>query len=309
MNENRKPKQIVYGNFKGGTGKTNVLFNTGAMLAKDKTNEKGEVIEKGAKVLMIDLDPQSNLTSYFNISASSDYSNSDPDNLYGANILNIFDTNRIQMDIDVLGRQLTLEEIVRKDNFDELPNLHILPGHMDLNFVARALLLFNPGEEGMNRTNRILYDFLHSEANEDFYNSYDYVLIDTNPYVDLLAINGMYGGATTVVVSDVGTYSLRGIDMFNKCQSVYLNLDMNEIHYSGIILNKAEPHTISTQNALELAEYKYGDKLFKTYLRKTTKVNDAEQMHLPICLCYPENTPINKQFAQLIAEMKMKGVL
>ena len=292
-------KQIVFGNFKGGTGKTSVLFNIGALLAKDY----------GKKVLMIDVDPQANLTSYFNISANMPYTGYDNGYPEGMNILNIFDAGRIKTDLHYLGRRYMLDELVYANVFPEIENLDILPGHMDLNFSADALLRFAQGEDGYERANRILYDFLHAPENIDKTNEYDYIFIDTNPYINVLAVNAMYGGASTIAVSDVGTYSLRGVDMFNKCQVVYLNLDPREVHYSAVILNQVEMRTIATQNAIFLAEQRFGDKLVRSYIPKTTLLKDAEQSHKPVCLYYKPGDKLYDSFTKLVNELISKGVL
>lgn len=156
-------KSIAFFNNKGGVGKTTLLCNLGAFLAK----------EHGIKILVIDGDPQSNATAYL----------LPEDKL---ECIYLSDSGGLDGFYDSIARGLgftqVLPEIYRSDRF----SLDVLPGHP--NFAAREDLLSRDWSEGLigyARGLQTTFNFKHllNLVSDD----YDFVLIDMGP--SLGAIN------------------------------------------------------------------------------------------------------------------------
>ena len=98
-------KKISVFNIKGGVAKTTSTANFGACLE-----------EKGDRVLLVDLDPQSNLTKLFKAYSMEDVSIADV----------------------LLNKNLDIEKVIKKTDFE---NIDILPSNVTLAFAERKILL------------------------------------------------------------------------------------------------------------------------------------------------------------------------
>ena len=93
-------KSIAFGTLKGGTGKTTSCFNLAGALALNPDN----------KILLIDGDPQCNLTNDIGIDCSDMERN---------NIRTIFENKKIEP-----------SELIIQNTLDELPNIDIIPSNI-----------------------------------------------------------------------------------------------------------------------------------------------------------------------------------
>ena len=98
-------KKISIFNIKGGVAKTTSTANFGACLK-----------ERGNKVLLVDLDPQSNLTKLFKAYSMED-----------ASVADI-----------LLDKNLNIKNVIKKTDFD---NIDIIPSNVTLAFAERKILL------------------------------------------------------------------------------------------------------------------------------------------------------------------------
>lgn len=166
-------KQIAVGTLKGGTGKTMVLFNLAGILAETK------------KVLVIDVDPQSNF---------SDTAGIDVTDQYGMSIRHIFE-----------NPQIDPRKVIVYGPVEGLPKLDVIPSHIlltetEMNLAAKA------GRE------LILAHYI--EDNMDVFGEYDYILYDTNPSMGIVNQNAFLAADDIIIVSDIGRKSKVGTDLF-----------------------------------------------------------------------------------------------
>ena len=155
-------KQIALFNHKGGVGKTTMTFNLGWMLA-----------EKGKKVIVVDCDPQCNLTGMvLGFKDAEDF-----DSMYASNAV----TNIQDGLSPAFESRPILIEAVECASIKEQPNMHLLPGHIGLAEyevtlgVAQAL-------SGSLVTLQNLPGALHHLLSKtaEKYNA-DFVLVDMSP--------------------------------------------------------------------------------------------------------------------------------
>ena len=145
---------IIYAlaNQKGGVGKTTTAINLGAYLAF-----------LGQRVLLIDIDPQSNATSSLGI-----------------------DKRAVALSTyDLLVREIPLDSIKQSS------------GNVRLDLVPSSPALAGATVELVNLSQR---EYRLRQALETLDQQYDYVLIDCPPSLGLLTVNGLTAAADGVII-------------------------------------------------------------------------------------------------------------
>ena len=183
-----RPKKIVFCNNKGGVGKTTLVFHTGVELAK-----------KGFKTVLIDLDPQCNLT--LQTMGHTFYE----DNLFSGQTKTIFDV--LKKKIDGTG---DIESTIKP--VQVRPNLYILPGDIQLSLFENLLLNgYNEAAAGTPRgySDTSAIDRYLTEIGAE--EKVDIFLIDTSPSLGVLNRIIFLGAEYFVVPITPDSYSLQGV--------------------------------------------------------------------------------------------------
>jgi chromosome partitioning protein len=162
-------KIITIAALKGGVGKTNFTFNLAGYLS----------IKENKKILLIDLDPQGNLTQCLQ--------------------LDIFEPLAMNM---FINQEKNIKELILKT---EINNLDIIPTNIGMSSLE--VKLFNE----ISRETKLMK---YINKNKDYLsNKYDYILIDTNPSLNITNINAYAVADSIILVSDNSVHSLRALDI------------------------------------------------------------------------------------------------
>ena len=168
-----KVKVITVANQKGGVGKTTTTISIADALAS-----------RGARVLLLDLDPQGSLTSYLQL---------DPDQVENT-AYNLFDD----------GPEL----IPRESGFE---NLYIAPASVALaNLEKRAQTLKGKG--------LVVKEWLGRQQGK-----YDYAVLDTPPALGMLMINALAACDLLVVPVQTDHLALKGLERMIKVLEMLSN--------------------------------------------------------------------------------------
>jgi chromosome partitioning protein len=167
-------KCIAFAHHKGGTGKTTSCINVA-----------GELVKRGKKVLIVDMDPQASATSGLRINKK--YL---PFSLYDA----LFDRCHGE-------GKMRLRDIIISTEID---NLHLAPAELDLAGLLVGM------QDGKNVTHIL------DKALDDVRGLYDYILIDTPPSYTFLLINAIVAADSIVLPLDTGYFSMDSIETFNQ---------------------------------------------------------------------------------------------
>lgn len=219
-------------NQKGGVAKTTTTANVGACLAA-----------KGHRVLLVDLDPQANLT----LGMRREW-----DGLpYGLPDV-LLDTERAP-----------LSGIIRKVGAAEL---YIAPGHIEM---ARCEALLLPLVDSAYRLRQALRD-------PRVANQYDWVLLDCPPSLGRLTQNALVASTHLLVPTEAKFYSFAGIDTLNKMvAAMRTNLNI-QAELLGVLITMFERGTRMHRMVAEEIRERFGGMVLDTVIHKNVKISEAE---------------------------------
>lgn len=211
-------------NQKGGVAKTTTTLNLGVALA-----------EQGLRVLLVDLDPQGNLTMSQGLNP---------------------DTIEKSM-FDVLVHRMPIQEVIAKREVD------IAVSSIDLAGAELALSAQIGRERALEK------------ALAPVRADYDYILMDTPPSLGLLTINAFVAATGVIVPVQTEYLSLRGlVQLENTLTMVRENLNP-DVHIVGILPTMYDKRQTHSREADEILRESFGDLVFNTRIRKTIRFAEA----------------------------------
>ena len=174
-------------NQKGGVGKTTTTINLGTAMAAC-----------GANVLIIDMDPQGNLSTGMGVEK----------------------VKREKGVYNILIDNLSINDAVIKT---EIPNLNLIPSNDDLLGIDIEL---------SNESDRVMR---LKKALEDL-NSYDYILLDCPPSLSLLTLNALVASTGALVPLQAEFYALEGLSQLLKTIEDIKNSVNHNLMLEGVII-------------------------------------------------------------------------
>jgi len=217
-------KVIAFANQKGGVAKTTTTLNLGVAFA-----------EQGHKVLLIDLDPQGNLTMSQGLN---------PD---------VIERSMF----DVLVHKVPIQDVIEKREVD------IAVSSIDLAGAELALSSMIGRERALDKA--LL------PVRED----YDYILIDTPPSLGLLTINALVASDGVIVPVQCEYLSLRGlVQLENTLTMIRENLNP-KVAIQGILPTMYDKRLLHSKEAVEILRENFGDLVLNTKIRKTVRYAEA----------------------------------
>jgi chromosome partitioning protein len=218
------PRVISFANQKGGVAKTTTTLNLGVAFS-----------EHGLKVLLVDLDPQGNLTMSQGLN---------PDSIERSMF-------------DVLVHRLPIQEVIHHTEVD------LAVSSIDLAGAELALSSMIGRERALEK------------ALAEAKNAYDYVLIDTPPSLGLLTINALVASTGVIVPVQCEYLSLRGlVQLENTLSMIRENLNPH-VEIEGILPTMYDSRTLHSREAVEILQENFGDLVFETKIRKTVRYAEA----------------------------------
>ena len=215
---------IVFANQKGGVAKTTTTLNLAVAFK-----------EQGFRVLVIDLDPQGNLTMSQGMN---------PDAIERSMF-------------DVLVHRLPISEIIHPAEID------VAVSSIDLAGAELALSSMIGRERALEK------------ALVEVRDSYDFIMVDTPPSLGLLTINAFVAATGVIVPVQCEYLSLRGlVQLENTLAMVRENLNP-DVKIEGILPTMFDRRTLHSREAVEILEENFGDLVFKTRIRKTIRYAEA----------------------------------
>ncbi len=225
-------------NQKGGVGKTTTVVNIGVYLAR-----------LGRKVLLVDLDPQANLTSSLGVAVPSERKS----DITGRG-------NNARTIYDVLMGKHTPAEVFLSTNIE---NLYVLPSGIELSGAEVEMVTM------MSREN-VLKTALHKVTDE-----YDFVIIDCPPSLGLLTINALVAADKILVPIQCEYFALEGLgQLMNTIKLVKSNLNPS-LEIGGVILTMFDTRTNLSRAVADEVKSFFGDTVFNTIIPRNIRLSEA----------------------------------
>lgn len=220
-------KTIVALGFKGGTGKTTVSLHLGAALA----------LFYGKRVLLLDFDPQANLSQGLG-----------------------FDPDSKDTMVPVLQKYKTLKEVVFQT---KISNLSIVKANTYLDQVENSLELCNDPLSVLRL----------KKALENVQQDYDYCFIDVPPSLGWLCKSASFASDYIIINSVPEPYSILAMSRLH--QYIKAIKEENDIKLLGIVLSKWSNRTLLSKDSVDTLENSFPEGLFNTKIRTDMSVNNA----------------------------------
>ena len=232
-----KCKVIAITNQKGGVGKTTTTFNLGVALAK-----------QGKKVLVVDVDPQSNLTTY------AGWYNENDDLKYTLS--------------DLMEQSMNDEEIkTRECILHHKENVDLIPSSLNLSALENSLAYAMSREYTLRNCLSSIKD------------DYDYILLDCQPSLGMLTINALASANSVIIPVQSQYFALRGMtDLFKIINKVRRQINPT-LKIDGALLTLVDRRTNLSKEIEKQIKENYGSilKLYDTQIPIAIKTAESTQ--------------------------------
>ena len=218
-------------NQKGGVGKTTSAVNLTAALHA-----------KGARVLLVDFDPQANASSGMGVSRRSRYTSYDV----------------------IINGVPASQAIVQTQWGDVLPSSSALAGG------------------GVELADLEQREYVLKKALEPVAERYDYVFIDCPPSLELLTLNGLCAAEQILIPVQCEYYALEGLsDLMSTMRAVKRRLNPT-LTVFGVLLTMFDGRTnFSSQVAQEVRRF-FPGRVYRTAIPRNVRLAEAPSHGVPI---------------------------
>ena len=254
---------ITVSNQKGGVGKTTTTVNLAAALARS-----------GARVLVIDLDPQGNASTALGVEHRAD-----TPSVY-----------------DVVVGDSPLAEVVQKS--PEFEELYCVPATIHLAGAEIELVSLVAREQRL----RTALDAFLASSDEPFH----YVFIDCPPSLGLLTINAFVAAREVLIPIQCEYYALEGLSqLLNSIQLIERHLNP-QLRVSTILLTMYDSRTnLANQVVSDVREH-FPEQVLDTLIPRSVRISEAPSYGQSV-ISYDEGSPGSLSYLEAAAEIARRG--
>ncbi len=233
----RGPRIIAIANQKGGVGKTTTAINLGAALA-----------EVGARILLIDLDPQGNASTGLGLPPSA----------------------RRYTTYDLILDEASLDEVIHET---KTPNLWIAPSTTDLSSADIELV-------ANEKRSFLLYDALRQPEMDKF--AFDFILIDCPPSLSLLTVNAMVAAHSILVPLQSEFFALEGLSQLMLTVREVRQSANPKLRIEGVVLTMFDGRNNLSHMVAKDARETLGEMVFDTIVPRNVRVSEAPSFAMSV---------------------------
>ena len=255
---------IAIANQKGGVGKTTTTFNLGVALAQE-----------GKRVLLVDADPQGDLTTYMGVH--------DTDNI---------PTLASLMECYIQDRNIDTDSAIihHKENID------LLPTNLDLSAMEISLVT------AMSR------EYTIKNCLSSIKDKYDYILIDCMPSLGMITINALASADKVVIPVQTQFLAAKGMGHLLKTVAKVKRSINPNLKIGGILLTLVDKRTKLSKETKQLLEENYGNivKIYNTQIPSAVKVAESTSSGKSI-FSYDKNSKVTSAYKEFGKEILTDG--
>ncbi len=253
---------------KGGSGKTTTTINLAAAFKR-----------LGKRVLVIDADPQANLTNALGIMHEPE-----------PNIYHLLKAASNEGAVDV-----------QKAIIQTQTGLDLLPASLEL-AAAEMELVSVYGREHLLAH---IVGLLMAHPDKSGRGSYDYVLIDCPPSIGILTVNALVASDWVLMPMQPEFLPLKGLRSFLRSMNVIKQRLNRRLDLLGIVLSRYDDRKLMNRDIRKTLESEFGKKVFETKIRSNISVAKAQERGLDI-FSFDEKSNAAVDYMKLAEEFLMK---
>ena len=259
--QDNKCKVIAITNQKGGVGKTTTTFNLGVALAK-----------QGKKVLIVDVDPQSNLTTY----------------------AGWYNEEELKYTLsDLMEQSMNDEELKTKESIlHHNEGVDLIPSSLNLSALENSLAYAMSREYTLRNCLSVVK------------NDYDYILLDCQPSLGMLTINALASADSVLIPVQSEYFALRGMtDLFKIINKVRRQINPT-LKIDGAFLTLVDKRTNLDKEVRQEIDENYGKfiKIYDTEIPRAVKTAEATIQGTSV-FEYDKKGTVAKAYENLVKEV------
>jgi chromosome partitioning protein len=239
-------------NQKGGVGKTTTAVNLGACLA-----------ERGASVLLVDLDPQGNASTGVGVDRSSVKNGT----------------------YEILGGTPWNEAVVQTD----VPGLDVVPSTIDLAGAEVELV------SAFARETKLRQGLAEARS------EYRFILIDSPPSLGLLTVNALAACDEVVIPIQCEYYALEGLGQLMRTLDLVRDGLNPRLKVGGVVLTMFDARTKLAEQVVAEVRAHFDDTVFRTVIPRSVRLSEAPGFGKPI-IRYDSTSRASTAYRELAAE-------
>lgn len=228
--------------------------------------------EEGNRVLVVDLDPQGNASTGLGIESQ----------------------DREFTTYDLLVEDAPLEDVIIPT---ELAGMSIIPATVDLSSADIELI-------SNEKRSFLLHDALRQPAMDVF--SWDYILIDCPPSLNLLTVNAMIAAHSVLIPLQSEFFALEGLSQLMLTVREVRQTANPNLRIEGIVLTMFDSRNNLSQQVEQDARDNLGDLVFETKIPRNVRVSEAPSYAQPV-LQYDSLSKGAEAYRALARELSSKN--